>query len=731
MKAIFKYLKKFVPWITAVILFVIIQTTCELQLPQYTSNIVNIGIQQGGITDTIPEKIRASELEKIFMLVSPEEEQQIKSAYVLEGEIYELLSIEQAERDALSDIMLKPLALLFYIEQGEGNGSGTDTDNDNNTDFSALIGETQELQQLLEEGRQGDEETAQDSLNEALLILDNLDESILSQSVIAYIQQEYAACGEDLDAIRLDYMYKTAGQMLVIALIIALSAIGANFSSSRFGAGFSRALRSAVFSKVMHFSQKEFADMPTATLITRTTNDIQQIQMLISMSLRLLFFAPIMGFGSLFKVINMNAGMSWVVGCAVGAVLIMMLLLLIITMPKFKVLQNFIDKINQVAREALSGLAVVRAFSREEYENQRFDKANRDLTGVSLFVNRMMSVLMPGMSLIMNGVCILIIWVGADLVNNGSAQVGDLLAFIQYAMHIVMSFMFLSMISIQLPRALVSMKRVGEILEMPISITDPQEPAHFSGENSGVVEFKNVSFRYPNAEADVLHDISFKALPGQTTAFIGSTGSGKSTLINLVPRFFDISEGQILIDSVDIRKVPLSELRAKIGFVPQKAILFSGTIASNIAYGDENVSEEEIKKAAEIAQAADFIEADARGYEREISQGGTNVSGGQRQRLSIARAIAKNPDIYIFDDSFSALDFKTDAALRRALSQNITHATVLIVAQRISTVLNAEQIIVLDKGKIVGKGRHEELLHNCPVYRQIAESQLSKEELNI
>ena len=554
-------------------------------------------------------------------------------------------------------------------------------------------------------------------------------DSILEQSAVVFVKQEYQAVGIDTDKLQNNYVLLTGAKMLGLALLSMLLTVLVGFIASRVAASLGKELRGRVFRKVVSFSHAELDRFSTASLITRSTNDIQQIQMLFVMLLRIVFYAPIIGIGGVIKVLNTNTSMAWIIAVAVMAVLTLVIVLFAVAMPRFKIMQKLVDKVNLVTREILTGLPVIRAFSTQKHEEERFDKANKDLTRTNLFVNRVMTTMMPMMMLIMNGITVLIMWNGAHGVDAGSMQVGDLMAFMQYTMQIVMAFLMISMFSIMLPRASVSAGRIEEVLQTEPVIRDPEQTVSFDDAKRGLVEFKNVSFRYPGAEENVLENISFTAKPGETTAFIGSTGSGKSTLINLIPRFYDITEGELLVDGADVRRVSQHDLRAKIGYVPQKGVLFSGTIASNLRYGNNDASQEELDKAAQIAQAADFIGEKPDGFDSEISQGGTNVSGGQKQRLSIARAIAIHPEIYIFDDSFSALDYKTDVALRKALKEETAGSTVLIVAQRISTILHAEQIIVLDEGKIVGKGTHKELLKTCEVYQQIAMSQLSKEEL--
>ena len=558
--------------------------------------------------------------------------------------------------------------------------------------------------------------------------VDEMPETMLEQAATIYLKEAYKNLGMDTDKIQTGYMLRTGGKMLALAAVGMLVSMIVGFLASKVGASTGRDLRGKVFRKVVEFSNGEFDKFSTASLITRSTNDIQQIQMLTVMILRMVLYAPIMGIGGVFKVFHTNVSMSWIIGLAVVLIAMVVMVLFVVAMPKFKILQNLVDRLNLVTREILTGLPVIRAFSTEKHEEERFDQANKDLTKTNLFVNRAMTFMMPTMMLIMNAISILIVWVGANGINDGQMQVGDMMAFIQYTMQIIMAFLMICMISIMLPRAAVSATRVDEVLTSTTLINDSKQPIHLK-EGKGMVEFDHVSFRYPGAEEDVLHDISFTAKPGETTAIIGSTGSGKSTMVNLIPRFYDVTEGKITIDGEDIRNVTQHELRDQLGYVPQKGVLFSGTIASNILYGNPDGSEETMMEAAKVAQAAEFIEEKPKCYDSRISQGGGNVSGGQKQRLSIARAIAKDPKIFIFDDSFSALDYKTDVTLRKALKEHTVNSTVIIVAQRISTILHAEQIIVLDEGKVAGIGTHKELLKNCDVYYQIAASQLSEKEL--
>ena len=558
--------------------------------------------------------------------------------------------------------------------------------------------------------------------------VDEMPETMLEQAATIYLKEAYKNLGMDTDKIQTGYMLRTGGKMLALAAVGMIVSMIVGFLASKVGASTGRDLRGKVFRKVVEFSNGEFDKFSTASLITRSTNDIQQIQMLTVMILRMVLYAPIMGIGGVFKVFHTNVSMSWIIGLAVVLIAMVVMVLFVVAMPKFKILQNLVDRLNLVTREILTGLPVIRAFSTEKHEEERFDQANKDLTKTNLFVNRAMTFMMPTMMLIMNAISILIVWVGANGINDGQMQVGDMMAFIQYTMQIIMAFLMICMISIMLPRAAVSATRVDEVLTSTTLINDPKQPKHLK-EGKGMVEFDHVSFRYPGAEEDVLHDISFTAKPGETTAIIGSTGSGKSTMVNLIPRFYDVTEGKITIDGEDIRNVTQHELRDQLGYVPQKGVLFSGTIASNILYGNPDGSEETMMEAAKVAQAAEFIEEKPKCYDSRISQGGGNVSGGQKQRLSIARAIAKDPKIFIFDDSFSALDYKTDVTLRKALKEHTVNSTVIIVAQRISTILHAEQIIVLDEGKVAGIGTHKELLKNCDVYYQIAASQLSEKEL--
>lgn len=720
MRKLFNFMKPYAGSVFAILCVLMIQAYCELSLPTYTSNIVNIGIQQSGIDENVPKTILEEDLKKLLVFIPLDEQKTVQEAYEegkydayhytgdREGVILRLkedILNDKKKLKELSDILTKPMMLV-----------------------SGFNSESDMAKQMKEQMTQMPEEQWEQAIQEITKKLDDMPDSILEQAGTAYVRQAYDHLGINTDKISSAYIRNTGAKMLALAALGMLASIIVGLMASRVGAGIGRGLRRDVFRKVVSFSNAEFDKFSTASLITRSTNDIQQVQLLSVMVLRMVLYSPILAAGGVWKVFHTNVDMSWIIALGVLLILLVVGTLFLVVMPKFKIVQNQVDRLNLVSREILTGLPVIRAFSTEKYEEQRFDTANRDLTKTNLFVNRAMTFMMPVMMLIMNGISVLIIWVGGHGVNDGSMQVGDMMAFIQYTMQIIMSFLMICMISVMLPRAAVSAERVDEVLRSKTRIHDPERPVK-PERLTGEVVFDHVSFRYPGAEENVLSDISFTAKPGQTTAFIGSTGSGKSTLVNLIPRFYDVTEGAISIDGTDIRKMKQHDLREKLGFVPQKGVLFSGTIASNILFGNSGGSEEEMKEAAEIAQAADFIEEKRKGYDSPISQGGSNVSGGQKQRLSIARAIAKHPEVYIFDDSFSALDYKTDVTLRNALKKKTADSTVLIVAQRISTILHADQIIVLDDGKIAGKGTHKELLKTCDAYYQIAVSQLSEKEL--
>ena len=706
MLKLIKSLKHSVVPIIAIIILLVLQAMCDLALPDYTSNIVNVGIQQNGIENAVPKKIRKAEFDKLLIFMN-EDEKNTVSSYYKEGkepEVYELQTKDKEVIEELNSILGKPILTLSAMKEGKALPEGISI-----------------------------EMLPKEQLNEMKKVIDEkmsvMPESIITQAATGYVKSEYEAIGLDISHMQNMYILSEGGMMLLIALLSMVATVLVGFLGAKVAARLGSDLRGRVFKKVVSFSSTEMDQFSTASLITRSTNDIQQIQMLMVMLLRVVFYAPILGLGGFIKVLGTDTSMAWIIGVAVLAILSLVLVLFGIVMPKFKAVQKLVDKVNLVMRELLTGMLVIRAFSTQKHEEERFDKANKDLTQTTLFVNRVMSIMMPMMMLIMNGITILIVWNGSHSVDAGNMQVGDMMAFIQYTMQIIMSFLMISMVSIMLPRASVSAQRIDEVLTVDGVIKEKKQTKAFNKGQKGVVTFNNVSFKYPNASEDVLSNISFTAKPGETTAIIGSTGSGKSTLINLIPRFYDVTEGEILVDGINIKDANLHELREKIGYVPQKGMLFSGTIDSNLRYGKKDATKEEIRKAAEIAQALDFISKKEEGFDSEIAQGGTNVSGGQKQRLSIARAIAKNPDIYIFDDSFSALDYKTDVTLRRALKKETADSTVIIVAQRISTILHADQIIVLDEGKVVGVGTHEELLKTCEVYEQIALSQLSKEEL--
>ena len=696
-----KYMKKSIGWILLIIVLLFVQAYSDLALPEYTSRIVDTGIQQKGIPDAVPDRIRETTLTGLTMLMDQEDASQVLDAYTdAEDGVCQLKDISDSRREELNDSM--GLAMMVSMMAAS---EGMDL--------------TQQVPQ----------EQIQAILDQANAQKEQISDSIVTQMAVTFVQQEYEAMGEDLAQIQMNYLIRTGVQMLGLALISMMAAVLVTFLASRVAALLGHDLRNQVYRKVISFSSAEMNRFSTASLITRSTNDIQQVQMLMTMVFRIVLYAPIIGIGGIMKVLRTESGMTWILGVAVCALAVLILVLLVVAMPRFKKLQTMIDRLNLITREILTGLSVIRAFSAEKHEEERFEKANHRLMKTNLFVNRCMTFMMPLMMLIMNGISVLIVYVGAHHIDEGALQVGDMMAFIQYTMQIIMAFLMLSMLSVMLPRASVSANRIVEVLNTEVSIRNPEQPKRPSEDRKGEVEFSHVSFSYPGAEEEVLHDITFTAKKGETVAFIGSTGSGKSTLVNLIPRFFDVSEGVIRVDGVDIREMDIRDLRSRLGYVPQKGILFSGTIASNLRFGAEDASMEELNQAADIAQASEFIAQKEGGMESPIAQGGTNVSGGQKQRLSIARAVAKHPEIYIFDDSFSALDYKTDAALRQALKRETSEATTLIVAQRISTILHADKIMVLDNGAVAGCGTHKELMESCEVYRQIARSQLSEEEL--
>ncbi|BDF34843.1 ABC transporter [Lachnospiraceae bacterium] len=778
MSKLLKFLKPYVGTVFAILCVLIVQAYCDLSLPAYTSDIVNVGIQQGGISETVPEEIGEEDLDKLLLFVASDRQDAVKDAYAAskkdhdyDGKVYTLkhaVREDSKELDKLSGILGRPMLLVsgFESDSDMTKKMQDEMKSQMKSQMQAQV-ETQVNEQIeaqtagqnlpedaKEQMKQQAVEQAQSRLPDVdsmsmFEIFENMEpeqrdeavaqieknmvsmpETMIEQAATTYIKNAYSNIGIDTNNKQNNYILTTGGKMLALAALGMMASILVGLLASRVGASVGRGIRGDVFKKVVGFSSGEFDKFSTASLITRSTNDIQQIQMLTVMILRMVLYAPIMAIGGIWKVFNTNADMSWIIGLAVGLILCVVVVLFVVVMPKFKTVQNLVDRLNLVSREILTGLPVIRAFSTEKYEEKRFDRANMDLTRVNLFVNRAMTFMMPTMMLIMNGVTVLIVWSGAHNVNDGTMQVGDMMAFIQYTMQIIMSFLMICMISVMLPRAAVSAVRVDEVLRSSTLIHDPEDAEALPQDGRGEVTFDHVSFRYPGAEEDVLHNLTFTARPGQTTAIIGSTGSGKTTLVNLIPRFYDVTEGQVLIDGADVRSISQHELRDQLGFVPQKGILFSGDIASNIMYGNPDGSEEEMREAAEIAQATEFIESKKKKYESAISQGGSNVSGGQKQRLSIARAIAKHPKVYIFDDSFSALDYKTDVKLRNALKEKTADSTVIIVAQRISTILHAEQIIVLDDGVIAGIGTHKELLKNCDAYYQIASSQLSEKELS-
>jgi len=722
MLKVFKYLKSSIFSVLAVILLLFVQAYLDLTLPDYTSKIVNVGVQQGGIENAAISEVGEDTLNTLVLLMDKSDAKYIMNHYektdTYKGEdIYELK--EDSNVDKISSIMAKPMMILSYASQEANSSSDSDT-------VSFDLPEGVSLSQAL--SMMGDAEREK-MLQQIDKKIKDIPDTIVDQAAVSYVKAEYQRIGVDTDHIQTMYILKVGLIMLGIAFSAMAVGILIVFIGSRMAARLARTLRHKVFTKVVGFSKNEIKTYGQSSLITRTTNDVQQVQMVVVFLLRVVFYAPIIGIGGVIKAMNTNADMTYIIGVAVVAILGVVVTLFAIAMPKFNRVQKLIDKLNLVTREILSGLPVIRAFSNEHHEEERFEEANKRLTKVNLFINRAMSFMMPVMMLVMNFVCLVIVYQGAKGVDTGAMQVGDIMAYIQYTMQIIMAFLMISMMSIMLPRANVSAKRIMEIIETKDTIYNSKHLVEFKPEARGKVEFKNVSFRYPDADYDVITDIDLVANPGETTAFIGSTGSGKSTLINLIPRFYDVTDGELLVDGVNIKDVDIHELREKIGFVPQKGVLFTGTIKDNIKYGNENISDEDVNKALDVAQATEFVSKLKGGVDYDISQGGTNVSGGQKQRLSIARAIAKDPDIYVFDDSFSALDFKTDANLRGELAKITKDKTVLIVAQRISTIMNADKIVVLDEGRVVGIGTHKELMKNCNVYKEIALSQLSKEEL--
>ena len=750
MLKVLKNLKNSWASVVAIVILLCVQAAADLALPDFTSRIVNVGIQYGGIEEAVPEVISSDTMNDL--LIFTEEDNKILDGYDLvrneatdsqekaikkylgddfdisNNSVYVLKDLSEEELNELTNIITNPLIEYSSITNEETANqikeSIMQTMNEENKGALANL----DIMSILELMPESQRRTV---LEKFTNYISQMTDSIKEQAAISAVKQIYATEGVNTDKLQNDYILMSGLQMLVVALISMICAVTIMLLSSKVAARLGKTLRDKVFKKVLSFSTAELREFSTASLITRSTNDIQQIQQLIAILFRVVVYAPIIGIGGFVKVLtSSDYSMAWIIGLAIVAILFIVGTLFAVAMPKFKKLQDLIDKLNQVSREILTGLPVIRAFNKEKKEEGRFESSNKDLMKTNVFVNRAMSMMMPLLMFVMSSITVLIVWVGAHNVDAGTLQVGDMMAFIQYTMQIVMAFLMISMISIMLPRAAVSARRINEVVETEPSIKDKVETKKFNPDKKGLVEFKNVSFRYPDADTEILEDINFTAEPGKTTALIGSTGSGKSTVVNLIPRFYDVTEGELLVDGVNVKDVAQKDLRNIIGFVPQKGILFSGTIESNIKYADENISDEQMKKAAEIAQATEFIEGKPAKYQDPIAQGGGNVSGGQKQRLSIARAIAKDPEIFIFDDSFSALDFKTDSKLREALAEKTENKTVIIVAQRISTILNADKIIVLEEGKIVGQGTHEELLKNNETYKQIALSQLSEEELN-
>ena len=764
MRKIFKNMVPYGRSVIVILALLLMQAACDLALPSYTSDIIDVGIQKSGVEHVVPQAVTAEEFAAAQTLMTEEETQLWQRIYEQDGDVYRLTEHDETRLAALDDALVLPLIMNYqmrameeasfkaYLASQNGMDAAqintmsieqigqmmgvsltpfeqTKEDDDGNAYTVVCVDVRPVFAQRKQAGMMDDDAIL--SMRESMQkTIDAMGSSMVRSMGVAYAVDCDKAAGLDVDAMQTAYLWTAGLKMVGLALIMGLATVLVSFFASRVGAGIGRDLRDGVFKRVVGFSNAEMDQFSTASLITRSTNDIQQIQMVSAMLLRMVAYAPIMGIGGVIKAMQTGAGLGWVIALALLVILGYVMVLMSVSMPKFKLMQKLVDRLNLVSREILTGLSVIRAFKREDKEEERFDEANRALTKTMLFTNRVMTFMMPGMMLIMNVLTVAIVWFGAHQIDAGTMQVGAMTAFITYAMMIVMSFLMLTMMSIMLPRAAVAAERIDEVLQTASSIRNPEQPETLAAHN-GVLRFNHVSFRYPNAEEDVLHDIDFTATPGTTTAIIGSTGCGKSTLVNLIPRLYDVTAGSIEIDGKDIRKLSMEELRSEIGFVPQKGVLFSGTIASNLRFGNDEATDEEIRRAAKIAQAADFIEEKEEKYDSPIAQGGSNVSGGQKQRLAIARAIAKNPKIFIFDDSFSALDMKTDAALRKALHENVKDSTIILVAQRISTILHAEQILVLDDGRIVGRGTHAELLAGCEVYQQIAKSQLSAKELGL
>ena len=756
MTKIFKQLARH--WAVCLVVFALlfVQAYCDLSLPDYTSKIVDTGIQQGGIESPLPDTVRQSTLDALSLLMREEDAAAFQNAYTADGDVLHLRTdLTADERTALEDAVTTPDIVLYLAAAQAANtpagqtgmgmtgladlqASGADRNPDTETetvaptaeDLDTVCGQFAAMSQMPGFSR----DAVQQQLTGAIGQLDDTMVENLKSQALLLVGLEYEAQGIAHD-VQMHYLYKVGGQMLALTLLMVAVSIAVGFLASRVSAAIGRDLRRETFSSVIHFSHAEIENFSTASLITRTTNDIQQVQFVCVMLLRMVAYAPILGIGGVLHVIGSSSGLSWIVVLDVALLLLLILFLMNVAMPKFKIMQTLVDRLNLVSREVLTGIMPVRAFSREQFEEQRFDKANKDLMGTQLFTNRAMVAMMPFMTLIMNGTSLLIVWFGGKAMDNGTMQVGEMIAFITYTMQIVMSFLMLAMVAVMLPRAGVAADRIDEVIRTKATIHDPDEAdAKAAKEHKnwqGVVEFHDVSFRFPGADSDALEHISFTAKPGETTAIIGSTGCGKSTLLNLIPRFYDVTGGSVTVDGIDVRQMPQAQLHDLLGYVPQKGVLFSGTIDSNLKFGGDHITDAAVKKAAAIAQATEFIDAKPEGYASPIAQGGSNVSGGQKQRLSIARAIAKDPKIYLFDDSFSALDYKTDVALRRALKAQTDNATVIIVAQRISTVLHANQILVLDEGRLVGKGTHAQLMASCPEYQEIARSQLSQKELDL